>query len=428
MKGLHTNTTSRRDLFGSALAKAGESARRIQIAVAFFTDDRLIRAWSERSKSVLLLVRLGFPTNPDALRRILGIEGVQVKFVTDRRFHSKLYLFDNHLAFVGSSNLTRSAVATNQEVNVAIDAEDPRCDELVALFIEYWDAAEVLTDQALDQYERIYRRLATRMENDGREHQRAVVDEIGDIQIGNYVRPGTSKQKTQLETQLATYRDEYQAFLAAFRTVQRVYEEVGLRRWNDDELPLLLEIDRFVVWVREAHAPVDKWREPIALIGAERDDFIRELIAEWEHARWPAHDREAAPRWHREVRAVFVDQKTTMKAEFDELVHGLAQVHAFYDRLRFFKGGHDTHVKAFKAANDVDRVRRTLSYLLFGRDEYVERLCRTIYDPRWRLSEFGASAAQELLGRVNNDGIPVFNDRTLKALHWLGFDVKPRGG
>ena len=64
-----------------------------------------------------------------------------------------------------------------------------------------------------------------------------------------------------------------------------------------------------------------------------------------------------------------------------------------------------------------------MTYLLFGSDDYVERMGRCIFDPQFHLHEFGRSAVQEVLGWVNRENIPICNNRTLRALRYLGFDV-----
>lgn len=47
-----------------------------------------------------------------------------------------------------------------------------------------------------------------------------------------------------------------------------------------------------------------------------------------------------------------------------------------------------------------------------------------IFNPEYKLNEFGRSAVQELLGWVNKEGIPICNGRTVKALRYLGFNVE----
>ena len=63
-----------------------------------------------------------------------------------------MYIFGNKIAFIGSSNLTHNGLTVNQELNIAIDSEDPLFDELRVIFSEYWRNAESLTQETLDKY------------------------------------------------------------------------------------------------------------------------------------------------------------------------------------------------------------------------------------------------------------------------------------
>jgi hypothetical protein len=53
---------------------------------------------------------------------------------------------------------------------------------------------------------------------------------------------------------------------------------------------------------------------------------------------------------------------------------------------------------------------------------------RCIFDPQYKLNHFGRSAVQELLGWINAEDLPICNNRTLRSLRWLGFDVTLVGG
>jgi len=96
------------------------------------------------------------------LKDLLGREGIQIRFVNDRSFHPKLYIFGGTCAIVGSSNLTDAALMTNQEVNVLIDPEDDRYSDLISLFVVWWDQSKVFDEERLREYADIYNRYRTR--------------------------------------------------------------------------------------------------------------------------------------------------------------------------------------------------------------------------------------------------------------------------
>ncbi len=112
-----------------------------------------------------------------------------------------------------------------------------------------------------------------------------------------------------------------------------------------------------------------------------------------------------------------------MTADDGELFDGLATLHSFYDRFRFFDGGLSTWKKRFPAFNDPKRTREALSYLVYGEGDIVERMASAIFDPRYKLEEFGRANVQELVGWCNREDLPIINGRTTKVLRYFGNKV-----
>jgi hypothetical protein len=102
----------------------------------------------------------------------------------------------------------------------------------------------------------------------------------------------------------------------------------------------------------------------------------------------------------------------------------LAVANSFGDRFRFYKGSTPTQKIEFFKNNDGKRIRETLAYLIFGTDETVKRLANVIFDPKYKLNEFGKANAQEIMGWVGSNDLPVINGRTTKVLRYFGFDVR----
>ena len=153
---LYSNRNSRSDFIQNAVNHLITKANNINIAVAFLTDTSVLESLSKQGCKVRIVVRLGFPTSPKALESLLKISNIEARFFSDRSFHPKLYIFGTSGALVGSANLTKSAMTTNQEIMIHIDAEDSIFTELVDLFSEYWAESKVLTQQNVDDYKKIY--------------------------------------------------------------------------------------------------------------------------------------------------------------------------------------------------------------------------------------------------------------------------------
>ncbi|MBF0457596.1 MAG: phospholipase D family protein [Nitrospirae bacterium] len=140
---LFTNTNDKHDFLLNLFEKYGEGCD-VYIASAFFTHERMISNLVQRGCRVYLVVRLGYPTSYEALNALLSIQEVQVRFYTSRAYHPKIYILGSQIASVGSSNLTDAGLVSNQEVNVAIPADNPVFSDILDLFSNYWEQARVL--------------------------------------------------------------------------------------------------------------------------------------------------------------------------------------------------------------------------------------------------------------------------------------------
>lgn len=101
-------------------------------SVAFVTTDgiaTIINALDEvrnsgRKGKILVSQYLNF-TQPEALKRLLQFENIELKIAVTGSFHSKGYLFrqgENYNLIIGSSNLTANALCSNIEWNLKISA------------------------------------------------------------------------------------------------------------------------------------------------------------------------------------------------------------------------------------------------------------------------------------------------------------------
>jgi hypothetical protein len=95
-------------------------------------------------------------------------------------------------------------------------------------------------------------------------------------------------------------------------------------------------------------------------------------------------------------------------------------VNAFYSSFRY-SGGLSQLLELFATENSEERIKKTLTYLLFGEEKYDIRLAECIHNPNYKLKHFGENSITELFGLVNNDNIPIRNQRVIKSLKFLGF-------
>ncbi|MGB0834764.1 MAG: phospholipase D family protein [Psychrobium sp.] len=417
---LYTNTSSKGDFVKNGINSSALEFTDIYIATAFFTEYELIEELTAKGCSVKLIVRLGFPTCPKALKKVMLKDDVDIRFFTSNSFHPKLYIFGNNNALVGSANLTRAAIQSNQEVVVNIGSNDSRFNELQMLFDDYWQEATVLCYESLKKYNSIYEKanqahkLIISFDND-------VIDLLGDKNYTNIERGKVKSTKQSIFYD--GYSKSYQEATSAFTKILDVYNEKPRKTLNET-IPLRLEVDSFFSFVRDRHAKVDKWKRTTIGWDNQKREHVAALIDEWLNTPWDHFDNTIVHKNYPKITSVFSSATQIINSTYDEIIEALCVLHAFYEQLRFHKGGLDSLKLNFKAANDVEKVKRTLVYLIFGRGNVIERMADCIYSKEYQLSYFGESTVQELIGWINNENLPVINGRTTKILRYFGFKVK----
>ena len=109
------------------------SCEEFWFSVAFLTNSglqSLINTFQDLKNNqvkgkILVSQYLNF-TQPEALKRLLKFENIELRINTNDNFHSKGYLFkkgDYYDLIVGSSNLTATALSTNKELNLKVSAK-----------------------------------------------------------------------------------------------------------------------------------------------------------------------------------------------------------------------------------------------------------------------------------------------------------------
>ncbi|MEK6901908.1 MAG: phospholipase D-like domain-containing protein [Nanoarchaeota archaeon] len=421
MEGLYTNRNTLSDFVKNGILSAIGGGTDVYIAVAFFTEPDVVQEMIKEGCRVRMVVRLGFPTNPLALKKLMNNSNVEIRFFTDKSFHPKLYIFGNKLALVGSANLTTSAILTNQEVVVSVASEDERFSELAALFSDYWEEANVLTEDDINKYESIYNRHKSAVSGIGAVEDE-VVKSIGKVVFSNINRGKTKKSKESIF--IESYRRTYQEAVTAFNKIREVYESVGRRKVDEDKIPLRLEIDSFLSFVRDEHASHEIWREQPLGWDESKRKLLRQHIQDWFDTKWEHFEETIVRKNYPLIKHVFSSPETIEASDSNNIVNALVVLHSFHDRLRFFQGGLEALKKSFAKQNELRKIKDSFIHLLFGKGDVIRRMCDLIYDNSYKLNEFGQANVQELVGWVNKEELPVVNGRTTKVLRYYGFDVR----
>lgn len=389
----------------------------IWIAAPYVTaTDELFEA-QQAGKEIRLIVGLNDCTSPKALRKVHDLPGFGIRYFT-RRFHAKLYVFDDQ-AIVGSSNLTQGGLSLNREANICIDSEDD-LDDLRELFSELWEDAQVLTTDKLAAFEKAWSGKRGAQDPDP-----WIEDSVGKAEPQN--SSVSSRKRSSKTIFQETLRRQIAEYGSAFREIDQVLTGNQIERAELNSVGSAHRTNRFLNWVRLTKAPGEEaWRLAHERPAAERQELIRQLGQEWASLN---SDRTQIPEeyldWLKRVNDTFKTKDAINNASKDELTDGILSLHAFYEQLRFVEGGLKNLPIEFWRANgeDVEKVSRSLAILLHGEGDFVDRLYEFITVPEKKLAYFGKFCALELFGTIKPQFCPPMNGRTAKAMRFLGYRV-----
>jgi hypothetical protein len=343
---------------------------------------------------------------------------VYIRYFTAHSFHPKLYIYTGKVAFVGSSNLTDPGLISNQEINIAIDDENPAFEILEEIFSEYWEQATPLTRDVLEKYVTITSTVSSEIDKLNRQAQKEIETRIGKVEFSNIKRGNNDKQaKSKLISD--TLLKRYQMFLGEFENLRGVYKSVGKRKLPESALPLRIEIDQFLNWIREEKAYGELYKNAPRKRGKELDDFVLANVNEFLASKFEYMDflaNEQFPTIKTNLSSTDVIEAWTEKTVAETVII----VNAFAARARYF-GGRDPMIRRFIDDNDLDKIKNTFKYLLFGPGNFTNRIAVCVTDPKYKLEHFGNSCIQEIYGWANDADIPICNERTFKSMQWLGY-------
>lgn len=398
------------------------SSERAYLAAPYFTKSEEIAVAAKKGTAIQLIVGLNGATSPNALAAVIGQPNLAVRYFTGR-FHAKIYIFDGDRVLLGSSNLTDGGMVANREAVISLTGEDnwDAIEETMVLFADLWESAHVLTPEILKSFSGAWDAHAKKAPNVDAEIERS----LGKAHPTN-INVASWKKSTEHLFLQGLRRQVYEQYQPAFNEVDHTLTMHGLHRDEFEAFGTSVATNRFLNWVRLAHAPGDDaWRSAKLGSAEERAAKIVELGQEW---KTTADDKMAKDYFDRleTVRSVFSSLQLLEAATKEEVATGLLGVHAFLEQLRFVKGGESALPTAFWKENseNLARVRNSLGHLLYGPDDFIKRLHDLIYDRHFKLGYFGRFCALELVGTIKPKECPPMNGRMAKALRFVGFDVK----
>lgn len=164
----HKLLSNKNEKIISTLRRELEECDEFIISVAFITESGVtmileqLRSLNERGVKGQILTGdyLTF-TQPKALKKLMEFENIDIRLVSEEKFHAKGYFFrkkDIWTMIIGSSNLTQTALTVNFEWNLKISSlkDGKIAKNILDNFYNIFNSISKLTDERLKEYEENY--------------------------------------------------------------------------------------------------------------------------------------------------------------------------------------------------------------------------------------------------------------------------------
>jgi phosphatidylserine/phosphatidylglycerophosphate/cardiolipin synthase-like enzyme len=243
------------DYVRNAFQRMAADSPRMYLAAPYFKQPEPLVHLARAGKAIQLLVGLNATTTPQALAAVLSVPNLSVRYLTSRKFHAKIFVFET-AALLGSSNLTDGGFLSNREAVICLDRpeDSDAVEDIRSLFLELWESGRVLTEDSLHQF-RIAWESAKRS---GPDPDSLIENAVGKaepvtIDVDSWTKSPERLFIDELERRIDQYR-------SAFLEVTRLLQEHQFRRPALQDVGPEHETNRFLNWVRD---PCD-WRRILA--------------------------------------------------------------------------------------------------------------------------------------------------------------------
>jgi HKD family nuclease len=378
-------TNNRGTSIGSELAAESLSSQRLQIAVAFLSDDSLLERWLRDGKQLDILVARCYPTDPTILRALMNVSGRKIELKwRGRDFHSKLILGCSgrgtpKWASIGSANLTSHGLESNDEFNVILRDKD-LIQSAADWFRHMWNTAPYVNPEELEKNQKEYDKVHSAR---AREPQTAILP------------------PPPVNGIITLYKDYWKAL----DVVEHAVRPIIRRRFPSQTKRPYLAIWGFWHWVKYScpkSAAASLTRAVARGDSTRRDSILRELFTRYSDegdASWPRSNAARMRRMTKNILSGRLPDTTELFAVID---------HGYRNRKEFNWNGKRRRL-------------RSLRYLLRRNGEDVlSRAARVLHDPRCILKGAKNAAVFGWLGWAYPQTYPAMNGKAIDGLKKLG--------
>lgn len=403
------NTRKQTKIVDETFHKKLSSCDQLWIASPFFSNLDLLKTIINKRITVKIIVGLQFPTSPKLLRLVMKNRKskIETKFF-DSDFHSKVYIFFKKskpiAALVGSSNFTNAGMTTNIETNILLRSNQ-ELSNLKVHFEEIWNDAALLSPSDIDIYEEKFnqfKKLANQLKKEITKYQ------------DSYVKPRLTSTRFSISKEAKEYFEVWKAI----DEIAKIVQPLSIKTWPS--LRTYLSVDHFWHWVKA----VDKSKsiKKYKLTSENREVIIPKLFRDyisWDKQQEKYEDFSSKHLIERtRLLKSLLNPKRIARLRRNDAMIIYSNLHSGWMRIQRFDGDY-----LFAYKNPIEKIRKSLNYLLWSSDDIDKRISALIKHPEYKLKHFGPSNIQELLGWVHDD-LPIRNKKADAAIKMLGFNYK----
>ncbi len=431
---------------------------RIQAAIAYTHDDLLINKCIENNIQLEWwgLVNHQNATSFEIIKK--AISSATIKFYPFAElFHPKVIFFEDYGLYVGSANMTHSALYKNIEAGIFINYEDitKELEKEIIDFFNYLRENSILA--TIEDIDNINQFLdSTEIERNNVEMLSANIKEKFKEKLDHLflLKPGlTDHGKNTNDTKIkkkTLFIQEWRETIKFLDIVKKVISENCTQPvWVNKDANLTFITDQLLHAFYYTYTLEGKKKDNDKKVQAafninksNPNKAIIDAIAWWEKLQTPPDKEDIhINKWGKinpeilqklKIRDLELnDFKIVMKQNHAALNHARQIPNNFFDLPADYHTDVDGRIDIFttwlfkqksvsgKTINDVIR------YILFKDDEsIVERIYNVLTDDDFKIERFGKSIVGELVGWGRPDITYLRNNRVNKALRCLGFDVR----
>jgi hypothetical protein len=435
------------------------SVTRISAAVAFTQSDILVETCINKKISLEWwgLFNSEIASKLDIVRK--AISSPLIKFYPFAEyFHPKVIVFHGYGIYVGSHNMTKSAMYDNVEAGVFIE-ENELTDEQNMELDEFFDYLKKNSVPAtIEDVDRIDEYIqSTQIDNNKKEEIQTGLDDLFEEQFGHLfilksgVRDyGREKGDTESKRKLHFLQEwrEAQNYLSivqshVLRTCKQpawvnptaeltiitdqllhAYYYTYLLKGNDEHKSIEIVNNEYEKNRRDPNLAIERairWWETLEVAPTSEDIHINE---------WSISNRKILG-YLRERDLSQDEILTIMRQNHAARNHARQIRNSAFNLPSDFKTDIEKRVQIYvnwlvkQKTDEKLTVNDTMRYLLFNDKQSIEeRVYESVYSKKYRLEHFGRSIIGELIGWGRPELTHLRNNRVNKALRCLGYDVR----